>query len=93
LRKGDRAVLGDDAIAPSQLIHPQFFTMTQDFLPASIIAILCFGVFAISVALIIGIINLLILIVRSSTNPNIPSDDFYSQVKDLMMSDLVPSGI
>ena len=67
--------------------------MTQDSRFASIIAILCFGVFAISIALVVGIINLLILIIRFSTSPNIPSDDFYFQVKDLMMSDLVPSGI
>jgi hypothetical protein len=67
--------------------------MTQDLLPASIIAILCFTIFAISVALIVSIVNLLVLVVRSSVSTNVPSDDFYSQVKDLMMSDLVPSGI
>ena len=63
----------------------------QDLFPASVVAIICFALFAVFVALIISIINLLVLAVHSLAFPDIPSDNFYSQVKDLMISDLLPS--
>ena len=63
----------------------------QNLLPASIVAILCFIIFAATVALIIGIINLLVSLFQSVSILRAYNSDFYSQVKDLMTSDLVPS--
>ena len=63
----------------------------QDLFPASIIAILCFIIFAVSVALIFGIVNLLVSAFQSISAPKTSHSNFYSQVKDLMMSDFVPS--
>ena len=63
----------------------------QNLLPASIVAILCFIIFAVSVALIFGIVNLLVSAFQSISTPKTSYSDFYSQVKDLMMNDFVPS--
>ena len=63
----------------------------RDLLLPSIIAMLCFAFFAVSIALIVYLINFLILTIRSLASPNTSSPDFYSQVKDLMLGDLVPS--
>ena len=63
----------------------------QDLLPSSIVAIFCFVIFAVSVALIFGIVNLLVSLFQSVFIPRAYNSEFYSQVKDLMTSDFVPS--